>query len=106
MEFILNEETLWFVESVANHWEIESLIEGWNGDRKLLKEAFKWIENCSADNLPTEGKCAIEKFINDSFPSECNACSCEIPLEERMEARDNGGLCGHCIHVKERMDEE
>jgi len=36
----------------------------------------------------------------------CKHCGSAIPIEERLEAEDNGGLCAHCAHQLEKLMSE
>ena len=45
---------------------------------------------------------AINEFILDS----CPRCGGDIPWSEMLDAIDNDGLCGYCLHVWERLQNE
>lgn len=106
MDFILTDDTLGLALEVSEYFDLEALIETWSGNKALLRDSLRLIQHCELEQLPSEAKDEIERFIEAEFPDTCAGCGCNIPLEERVAARDNGGLCGCCAHRLERLREE
>jgi hypothetical protein len=46
------------------------------------------------------------QVLGEHTVKECARCSADIPWSEMHEALDNGGLCGYCWHMSEKIKHE
>ena len=66
----------------------------------------KYMIDHGYESLSEKQKFVFDQMIKDNTVDECQRCGVDIPWCEMLEALDNGGLCGYCQHVKEKMDAE
>ena len=85
---------------------VQDLIDCAYLERPALGIAKLWIDQ-GDDALTHKQKFVLKQHVFGEFTtSECARCSGNIPWSEMLEAYDNGGYCGYCQHMKERMAEE
>ena len=84
---------------------VEELI---NSSRLEGKEAgiAKLMLDKGYDSLSEKQKFVFDKAIENNTFDECQRCGVDIPWCEMLEALDNGGYCGYCQHMMEKMTEE
>lgn len=84
---------------------VEELI---NSSRLVGKEAgiAKLMLDKGYDSLSEKQKFVFDRAIENNTVDECKLCGADIPWCEMLEALDNGGYCGHCQHMMEKMNEE
>jgi hypothetical protein len=57
------------------------------------------------DSLTRKQRQVFDRSIIDTFTrTSCVCCGGHIPWSEMYDAYDNGGLCGHCIHMFNNND--
>lgn len=56
--------------------------------------------------LSPKQRYVFDKIVENYCVSSCSRCGSDIPWPEMLDALDNGGLCGYCRHVWERMETE
>ena len=95
-EWYREEDFNGFVEELIN----SSCVEG--------KEAgiAKLMLDKGYDSLSEKQKFVFDRAIEDNTVDECQRCGDDIPWCEMLEALDNGGYCGYCQHMMEKMNEE
>ena len=49
-------------------------------------------------SLSEKQRYVLEKAIENNIVQKCKQCGGDIPLDEGLEASENGGLCSDCIH--------
>lgn len=84
---------------------VEELI---NSSRLEGKEAgiAKLMLDKGYDSLSEKQKFVFDRVIENNTVDECQRCGEDIPWCEMLEALDNGGYCGYCQHMMEKMNEE
>lgn len=84
---------------------VEELI---NSSRLEGKEAgiAKQMLDKGYDSLSEKQRYIFDKAIENNTIDECQRCGVDIPWCEMFEALDNGGYCGYCQHMMEKMNEE
>lgn len=94
----------WYREEDFNGF-VEELI---NSSRLEGKEAgiAKLMLDKGYDSLSEKQKFVFDRAIEDNIVDECQRCGDDIPWCEMLEALDNGGYCGYCQHMMEKMNEE
>lgn len=82
-----------------NCWESQQLNDIQAGvTRQVIAQGY--------DSLTDKQKKVFDYIVNTMLNMTCSRCGTPIPLSEISEALTNGGLCGYCVHIKEKMDKE
>ena len=58
------------------------------------------------DSLSKKQRYIFDKSIENHTIDECQRCGVDIPWCEMLEALVNGGYCGYCQHMMEKINEE
>ncbi len=67
----------------------------------------KLVIDRGEDVLSAAQKFVFKRDVLDVFViPECSRMGCEIPWSEMFEAHDNGGMCGYCDHMNEKVIRE
>lgn len=45
----------------------------------------------------------LDEAVEEHRVQECSRCATDIPWSEQAEALDNGGLCGYCAHMADKI---
>ena len=85
-----------FVEELINSSRLESKEAGIA--KQMLDKGY--------DSLSEKQRYIFDKAIENNTVDECQRCGVDIPWCEMLEALDNGGYCGYCQHMMEKMNEE
>lgn len=85
-----------FVEELIN----SSRLEGKESSiaKQMLDKGY--------DSLSEKQRYIFDKAIENNTVAECQRCGVDIPWCEMLEALDNGGYCGYCQHMMEKINEE
>jgi hypothetical protein len=80
-----------------------------DGDR--LEDAAlgitKLVIDKGDDVLSEKQKFVFKRDVLDVYViRECSRGGCDIPWSEMMMAYDNGGLCGYCAHMHDKIMRE
>lgn len=84
---------------------VEDLIKSGRLDDKAEGIAKRMLDK-GYDSLSDKQKYVFVKAIEENYVKECQRCGCDIPWCEMLEALDNGGFCGYCQHMMEKIDKE
>jgi hypothetical protein len=67
----------------------------------------KLVIDKGIDSLSEKQAYVFETFVLKEYTKkECSRCSSEIPWSEMYEAVFEGGMCGYCNHILEKMENE
>jgi hypothetical protein len=56
------------------------------------------------DVLSEDQKFVFHRYVLDVFViRECSRMGCEIPWSEMLMAHENGGLCGYCQYMADKV---
>jgi transcription initiation factor IIE alpha subunit len=85
-----------FVEELINSSRLEGMEAG----------IAKLMLDKGYDSLSEKQKFVFDRAIEKNTVDECQRCGVDIPWCEMLEALDNGGYCGYCQYMMEKMNEE
>lgn len=79
---------------------IDSRLEGMEADiaKLMLDKGYA--------SLSKKQRYIFDKSIENHTIDECQRCGVDIPWCEMLEALVNGGYCGYCQHMMEKINEE
>lgn len=84
---------------------IEELIDS-NRLEGMEADIAKLMLDKGYASLSKKQRYIFDKSIENHTIDECQLCGVDIPWCEMLEALVNGGYCGYCQHMMEKINEE
>lgn len=94
-----NQDFLNFLQELIDYDMIEKATPSYGITRMVIDGRYNELSD-------TQWKVFVEYVAEPNYVDECARNGCDIPWCEMIAAIDNGGYCGWCAHMLEKLEDD